>query len=128
MPTGDSWRQDSLKVAVERSAWGATNEPVVRSDPIRRALCGRALLMQPCGCDRIEPAGEVPLDVDVPAMLSALADQRPVFHSERSFQHALAWQIRLPYPDAWIRLEPRLRRGIHLDMLVASANGAPPLS
>lgn len=58
------------------------------------------------------------MDVDVPAMLSALAIPRPVFHSERDFQHALAWQIQLTYPDARIRLEPRPRRGIHLDMLV----------
>jgi hypothetical protein len=60
----------------------------------------------------------VTLDIDMPTVLSALAAQRPVFHSERDFQHALAWQIQLTYPDAQIRLEPRPRRGIHLDMLV----------
>jgi hypothetical protein len=64
------------------------------------------------------PDCEVPLDVDVPAMLLALATQRPVFHSERDFQHALAWQIQQSYPQAHIRLEPRPRRGIHLDVLV----------
>lgn len=52
------------------------------------------------------------------AMLSALAEQRQIFHSERDFQHALAWQIQLTYPQAHIRLEPRPRRGIHLDLLV----------
>ena len=59
------------------------------------------------------------LDIDVEAALSALAVQRPVFHSERDFQHALAWQIQLTYPEAQIRLEPRPRRGIHLDLLVS---------
>lgn len=61
---------------------------------------------------------EVRLDVDVAAVLTALAEQRPVFHSERDFQHALAWQVQMTYPEAQIRLEPRPRRGIHLDLLV----------
>jgi hypothetical protein len=61
----------------------------------------------------------VRLDIDVGAALSALAAQRPVFHSERDFQHALAWQIQLTYPEAQIRLEPRPRRGIHLDLLIS---------
>jgi hypothetical protein len=60
----------------------------------------------------------VTLDIDIPTVLSALVAQRLVFHSERDFQHALAWQIQLTYPNAQIRLEPRPRRGIHLDMLV----------
>lgn len=58
------------------------------------------------------------MDVDIAAALSALAAQRLVFHSERDFQHALAWQIQLNYPEAQIRLEPRPRCGIHLDLLV----------
>ena len=61
---------------------------------------------------------EVGLELEVVAVLSALAEQRLVFHSERDFQHALAWQIQLTYPQAQIRLEPRPRRGIHLDLLV----------
>jgi hypothetical protein len=32
------------------------------------------------------------LNVDVAGALSALAAHRPVFHSERDLQHALAWQ------------------------------------
>jgi hypothetical protein len=59
--------------------------------------------------------------VDVAAVLAALAVQRPVFHSERDFQHALAWQMQLSHPQAQIRLEPRPRRGIHLDLLVRQA-------
>jgi hypothetical protein len=56
--------------------------------------------------------------MDVSAALSALAVRRPIFHSERDFQHALAWQIQLAYPAAQIRLETRPRRGVHLDLLV----------
>ena len=58
------------------------------------------------------------MDLDLVAVLFALAEQRPVFHSERDFQQALAWQIQLTYPQAQIRLEPRPRRSIHLDLLV----------
>ena len=61
---------------------------------------------------------EVQLNLDVAGALSALAVRRPIFHSERDFQHALAWQIQLAYPAARIRLETRPRRGVHLDLLV----------
>jgi hypothetical protein len=47
-----------------------------------------------------------------------LAQRRPLFHSERDFQHAFAWSVQLLYPLAEIRLEPRPRRGVHLDLLV----------
>jgi hypothetical protein len=49
----------------------------------------------------------VRLDIDVEAVLSALVSQRPAFHSERDFQHAVAWQIQLSYPQAHIRVESR---------------------
>lgn len=58
------------------------------------------------------------MNVDVAGALSALAVRRPIFHSERDFQHALAWQIQLASPAAQIRLETRPRRGVHLDLLV----------
>lgn len=58
------------------------------------------------------------LNVDVTGALSALAAHRPVFHSERDFQHALAWQIQLASPAAQIRLETRPQPGLHLDLLV----------
>jgi hypothetical protein len=64
---------------------------------------------------------EVQLNVDVAGALSALAVRRPIFHSERDFQHALAWQIQLACPAAQIRLETRPRRGVHLDLLVRLA-------
>ena len=37
--------------------------------------------------------------------LAALAVQRPVFHSEADFQHALAWQLHQSMTDPNIRLE-----------------------
>jgi hypothetical protein len=73
-------------------------------------------------------SAEARLDLDAVTMLSLLAERRPVFHSERDFQHALAWQIQLAYPEAQIRLEPRPRRSIHLDLLVRRGSGAQPLS
>jgi hypothetical protein len=54
------------------------------------------------------------------AVLPALADKRPVFHSEADFQLALAWEIQTLHPGSQIRLEPRLldEPHIELDILV----------
>ena len=43
--------------------------------------------------------------LDLPAALAALAEQRPVFHSEADFQFALAWVIRKRHPGIEVRLE-----------------------
>lgn len=43
--------------------------------------------------------------IDLSATLKSLAQQRPVFHSEADFQHALAWEIQKYLPNAAIRLE-----------------------
>ena len=55
---------------------------------------------------------------DVVALLAELALERPVFHSEADFQHALAWQLQRRRPDARIRLETRPLDGqsIYLDL------------
>ena len=37
--------------------------------------------------------------------MNLLADDRPIFHAEADFQHALAWQIREEFPSIDIRLE-----------------------
>lgn len=50
--------------------------------------------------------------------LTSLASERPLFHSEADFQHALAWQVRVASPDARIRLETRPVPGMRLDALV----------
>ena len=47
---------------------------------------------------------------DLAAALSALAAERPVFHSEADFQHSLAWTIRGHHSD----IKPRLERPVTL--------------
>lgn len=42
---------------------------------------------------------------DIQKILRKLGQERPIFHSEADFQHALAWKIHLMYNDAKIRLE-----------------------
>jgi hypothetical protein len=42
--------------------------------------------------------------------MAQLALQRPVFHSERDFQHELAWLLREQNPDSSLRLEVPLSR------------------
>lgn len=52
--------------------------------------------------------------IDVQELLFRLATERPIFHSEADFQHALAWAIHRQYPEAQVRLE----------LPVASVSGA----
>ena len=57
--------------------------------------------------------------IDMCAVLQALGDRRPVFHSEADFQHALAWQLHLCYSNCNIRLErpfPIHEEAIHVDI------------
>jgi len=62
---------------------------------------------------------------NVAAMLSSLTIERPIFHSEADFQHALAWQIHTTMPEAKVRLEYRLRlkETMNLDIWVQTAIG-----
>ncbi|HYD51142.1 MAG TPA: hypothetical protein VEA99_00895 [Gemmatimonadaceae bacterium] len=45
--------------------------------------------------------------LDLGSILDALADERPVFHSEADFQHHLAWLIHRAEPRVQLRLEGR---------------------
>lgn len=57
--------------------------------------------------------------MELHAILGQLRAERPVFSNEADFQHALAWQIHLTYPDAKIRFEvksPETR--VYLDLVV----------
>lgn len=65
---------------------------------------------------------------DVLGVLPVLAAERPVFHSEADFQHALAWALQRSRPELRVRLETRPRPGIHLDLLVADAAGGSALA
>lgn len=63
---------------------------------------------------------------DIENHLRTLAKERPLFHSEADFQHALAWVIHRELKDADIRLEYPMRgkdkeRSEYLDMRVTYA-------
>jgi hypothetical protein len=45
--------------------------------------------------------------IDVSKILGQLAVERPIFHSEADFQHALAWKLHEVMSEARIRLEYR---------------------
>src|SRR5687767_2685935 len=49
----------------------------------------------------------ITVDLDVHRLMQELAVQRPVFHSEADFQHALAWQWHRHASEHVIRLETR---------------------
>lgn len=55
-------------------------------------------------------------------ILSALAKQRPIFHSEADFQHAFAWEIHQRLPAASVRLELPVQvknQSLHIDVWIA---------
>lgn len=64
--------------------------------------------------------------IDVPAGLSELARQRPIFHSEADFQHALAWHLHQQDPAAQVHLEyrPLPDTALYLDIWVQSSDFA----
>ncbi|MDZ7337876.1 MAG: hypothetical protein ONB30_04995 [candidate division KSB1 bacterium] len=60
--------------------------------------------------------------IEIGKVLSGLAKQRPVFHSEADFQHAFAWEIHQGLPAALIRLELPVQvkhQFFHIDIWVA---------
>lgn len=54
---------------------------------------------------------------DLKDILRELAFERPVFHSEADFQHALGWAMHVKFPTAGIRLEVPID-GFHVDLIV----------
>ena len=51
--------------------------------------------------------------------MEQLSRERPVFHSEADFQHALAWRLHQMWPEAKVRLEFRaaqVNRRCYLDI------------
>ena len=42
---------------------------------------------------------------DMNAAMNALAQSRPVFHSESDFKHALSWQVQQDHPSVRVRQE-----------------------
>ena len=59
---------------------------------------------------------------DIHNLMADLSQQRPIFHSEADFQHALAWQIHETIPDCKIRLEfpPFLDKRMYLDIWLST--------
>src|SRR5471030_25151 len=54
-------------------------------------------------------------------VMTTLASQRDVFHSEADFQHAFAWELHQRFPKSSVRLEMPLRtkdKTLHLDFLI----------
>ncbi|WP_404312130.1 hypothetical protein LG314_12660 [Agrococcus terreus] len=66
-------------------------------------------------------------DVTLEAVLARLATHRPIFHSERDFQFALAWEIREMLPDVDVRLETKPSVGVQLDVEARSPRGVTGL-
>jgi hypothetical protein len=63
------------------------------------------------------------LDLLVSDALEALANQRPIFHSEADFQHAIAWEIHKRLPRASVRLErpvevSHVNKRLHVDVWI----------
>ena len=54
----------------------------------------------------------------ITCLMNRLARERPIFHSEADFQHALAWRIHHDVPDCDVRLEykPFPDKGMYLDL------------
>lgn len=63
------------------------------------------------------------MDLSISEVLAALAEQRPIFHSEADFQHAIAWAIHERLPGASVRLEcpvkvSTLTKPLHVDIWI----------
>jgi hypothetical protein len=59
--------------------------------------------------------------LDIVTIMQQLAAERPVFHSEADFQHALAWHIHRRHPEYKVRLEYRpqeLDRKAYVDIWI----------
>jgi len=57
------------------------------------------------------------MQFNIEKVLVSLSRDRPVFHSEKDFQFALAWKIHEMYPRAQVRLEKSvvmMARGISI--------------
>jgi hypothetical protein len=70
---------------------------------------------------KISPLSKEERHIKIIELMDGLTVERPLFHSEADFQHALAWRIHELYPRAKIRLEvPSLRfdKRERIDILV----------
>jgi len=59
--------------------------------------------------------------IDLDGLIRELSVERPVFHSEADFQHALAWKIHKKYPKMSVKLERRVEledKEIYIDIFL----------
>jgi hypothetical protein len=66
-----------------------------------------------------------PMNIPIETIIKELQKERPGFHSEADFQHAVAWEIHRHHPTSAVRLE--VDRGTaeqreHLDILVKDSD------
>lgn len=62
------------------------------------------------------------MTLDIVNVMESLSRERPIFHSEADFQHALAWRIREMLPECRPRLEfPFAPKRLKLDIWLAGA-------
>ena len=56
--------------------------------------------------------------IDWQTIIHQLSAERPIFHSEADFQHALAWKIHEMHPEVKVRLEyrPFATERLHVDL------------
>ena len=66
------------------------------------------------------------IDLDMHALMVGLSKERPIFHNEAEFQHALAWHIHTLQPDRRVRLEARLG-GAFVDLWLPDTHTAVEL-
>lgn len=62
---------------------------------------------------------------DLHSVLSLLSSERPLFHSEADFQHALAWKVHELFPEAMVRLEyrPVPNERVYIDIFLTLPTG-----
>ena len=63
------------------------------------------------------------MKLDIPYLLTDLAERRPIFHSEADLQHALAWHLKEFHPRLEIRLEYPLARPANTAIDILIRNG-----
>lgn len=110
-------RRQAMRRAVDALLTVATSAPQQAFDTVRRMTAPAASATH-SDIGVVEQPHEDRLLDALPAIMSALAESRPVFHSEADFQHALAWEIHVRYPTARVRLETKPVRRVHLRILV----------
>jgi predicted nuclease with RNAse H fold len=95
----------AVAAAVARHAHAGTAERVLCDHPDGTEHDGSSIWLPASNSSNVVRMREETQTVELHSVMAALAAERPVFHSEADFQHALAWKLQQLLPDANIRLE-----------------------